>query len=832
MNFGVNLMNKIELLAPAGNFDALAAAVESGADAVYLGGNKFSARAYADNFDGETLAKAVKYAHIRNVKVFVTVNILLTDRELADVLEYIGYLYQIGVDAIIVQDIALLKVAASTFPDMEVHCSTQMTVHNTEGAKYYSALGAKRIVLARELTIHEVMRITENIKVETEVFIHGALCMSYSGQCLISSLIGGRSGNRGRCAQPCRKKYSLYNFTTGKVEPENQNKYLLSTRDLNTYSRLEELIKSGVTSLKIEGRMKKAEYVAIVVKHYRESIDSIIEKGKEIKSKEAEYELKSAFNREFTEGYLFNKRNRDIVSIERPDNRGMSLGKVIKQKGDIASIIIEDGVLNDGDGIEIIAKNGRSTGTVISGIRVKEKNVKSAGMGDIADIFIRDRVETGSRVNKTFDSVLNRKAREEYSPENRRKITVECKLTIKVGQYPVIKVIDSDGNSIDYTDEEKVQKAEKAATSAEKVMEQLGKTGDTPYLIKVTEVFIEDDCYIPARQINRMRRRVLELLSKKRSSRYERPILQFNASALIDNMISDRKVIKDTLVEYIAGVCNYPAAVSALNSGADTIYLLSDAYKGDITADAVKIAELCKNMGKSLFYVFPNIVRDIEIKHIKTELEKIIREAKFRDFGLVISGAGQLALARLLELDRIRVNYSINIFNSVSASNFSREGCEAIGLSPELTLHQIRNISSNCKAPFEAVVYGYMPVMTTEYCPLSLQKAGCTNTGDCINSNYGIIDEKRKIFRIVKLNSCRIQLLNSDVLLLSENLGEIICSGVTKLRADFYIESPKEIKSIIKLLRNYRDMDENDRSLLERVKSGGFTKGHFYRGVD
>jgi putative protease len=314
-------MNKIELLAPAGNFEALAAAVESGADAVYLGGNKFSARAYADNFDGETLVKAVSYSHIRGVKVFVTINILLSDRELVEALDYVSYLYHIGVDAIIVQDLALLKLVASAFPQMEVHCSTQMTVHNSEGVKYYSALGAKRIVLARELSLVEVKHIVQSTGVECEIFIHGALCVSYSGQCLMSSLIGGRSGNRGRCAQPCRKKYSFYNFKTGKVESGNQNKHLMSTRDLNTYNRLEELVESGVTSLKIEGRMKRAEYVAIVVKHYRAALDSILEKG-EGKSREAEYELKSAFNREFTEGYLFNKRKRDVVSIERPDNRG------------------------------------------------------------------------------------------------------------------------------------------------------------------------------------------------------------------------------------------------------------------------------------------------------------------------------------------------------------------------------------------------------------------------------------------------------------------------------------------------------------------------------
>ncbi|HYF83465.1 MAG TPA: DUF3656 domain-containing protein [Clostridia bacterium] len=826
-------MNKIELLAPAGNFEALAAAVESGADAVYLGGNKFSARAYADNFDGETLAKAVSYAHIRGVKVFVTINILLSDRELVEALDYVNYLYQIGIDAIIVQDLALLKLAASAFPDLNIHCSTQMTVHNAEGVKYYSDLGAKRIVLARELPLEEVTHIAESTGVETEIFIHGALCVSYSGQCLMSSLIGGRSGNRGRCAQPCRKKYSFYNFKTGKVESENQDKHIMSTRDLNTYNRLEELVESGVTSLKIEGRMKKAEYVAIVVKHYRTALDSILKKGGG-KAKEAEYELTSAFNREFTEGYLFGKRNSDIVSIERPDNRGVRLGKVLKQKGDIASIYIEEGFLNDGDGIEIVPQEGRSTGTIISGIRVNGENVKSAFTGDTAEIFIRDRVEAGSQVSKNLDSALNKKAREEYAPENTRKITLDCRIVMKAGQFPVIMAADKVGNSVSYTDEEKIEPAQKSATSTEKVMEQLGKTGDTPYLIKVTEAEIENNCYIPARQINRMRREVLRLLSQKRSQKHDRPILQLDAAALVDSMISDNEVSKDTSVEFIAGVRNQAAAISAvMNGGADTVYLLSDAYEGDITADSIKLAELCKSMGKSLFYVLPNVARERELKQIQSRLVKITKKIGHENFGLVISASGQFELARQLGIDRVRVNYSFNVFNSVSASHLYRDGAEAVGLSPELNLPQIRTISSACKFPLEAVVYGYMPVMTTEYCPVSIQQGGsCSDAGGCINSDYGIIDEKGKIFRIIKLGSCRTQLLNSNALLLAEELGDVLGSGLTKLRADFYFESPDEISNIMKLFRNYKNIDENDRLIIEKIKDKGFTKGHFYRGVD
>jgi len=824
-------MKTIELLAPAGNFEALAAAVESGADAVYLGGNKFNARAFADNFDVETLSRAVGFAHIRGVKVFVTINILLTDRELPEALEYIGFLYSIGVDAIIIQDIALLELASKAFPDMELHCSTQMTVHNAAGAKYFAGLGAKRIVLARELPLAEIKAIVEGTGVEAEVFIHGALCVSYSGQCLMSSLIGGRSGNRGRCAQPCRRKYSFYNFDTGRVEEANQGKHILSTRDLNTYNRLEELVCSGVSSLKIEGRMKKPEYVAIVVKHYRDALDRIAGVGGQA-SGEAEYELKSAFNREFTEGYMFGKRNRGIVSIERPDNRGVPLGRITGRKGDMASVRIEDGFLNDGDGIEIISPKGRSTGTIISGIRVRGELVKTAKAGDIAEIFIRDRVQTGDLVSKTFDSVLNKKASEEYSQENRRKLKVSCRLEASIGKAPVIEIADAYGNRVSYTDEDKVEAAVKAPTTMEKVMEQLGKTGDTPYIIEQMDVRTDDNCFLPLKQINRMRREVLQRLSEKRSSVHIRPSAAADPQSLVNELLQGKRTAKAGREEFIAGIRSREAAESALDAGADTIYLLSDVYKDDMEADAAALARLCSSRDRRFFIVLPSIVRAKEYQELQYRLERISEKAGASGFGIVLSAAGQQELAVRLGMESYRINYTFNVFNSAAASHLAWEGAEAIGLSPELTLAQIRDISSRCPVPLEAVVYGYMPVMTTEYCPISVQNSGCDQMGGCKTSNYGIMDEKRKIFRLVKLHSCRTQLLNSDVLLLAEELRDFTAGGVTKLRGDFYLESPEETGRIIKLYKNYRNMDGKDRGLIEEIKAKGFTKGHFYRGVE
>lgn len=202
-------MNKIELLAPAGSMESLIAAINNGADAIYLGGNKFSARAYASNFDNETMMKAVDYAHSYNVKVYVTINTILKQSELKEALKYAGYLYEIGVDAIIIQDLGLVKLIRDVYPDFELHASTQMTIHNAEGALYFREKGMQRIVLSRELTVDEIKYISKDLGIETEIFVHGALCVCYSGQCLMSSMIGGRSGNRGRCAQPCRMQYTL-----------------------------------------------------------------------------------------------------------------------------------------------------------------------------------------------------------------------------------------------------------------------------------------------------------------------------------------------------------------------------------------------------------------------------------------------------------------------------------------------------------------------------------------------------------------------------------------------------------------------------------------------
>ena len=333
-------MKKVEILAPAGSMESLIAAMNKGADAIYLGGNKFSARAYASNFDNDNMIKAVDYAHSYGAKVYVTLNTILKENEIEEAVRYVGFLYEIGVDAIIIQDLGLFKRVKEDYPDFEIHASTQMTIHNGEGALFFKEKGFHRIVLSRELSLDEIKYISKDLGIETEIFVHGALCVSYSGQCLMSSMIGGRSGNRGRCAQPCRMEYTLKGENSGEKKA-----YLLSPKDTCTLDSIGDIIDSGAYSLKIEGRMKRPEYVAGVVDNYKKAVEKELYKTEYNVSK-GKRELLQLFNRGgFSTAYLHKNLGKDMMSFNNPRNTGLPLGR-IEKNGEILlkeNISIGDG---------------------------------------------------------------------------------------------------------------------------------------------------------------------------------------------------------------------------------------------------------------------------------------------------------------------------------------------------------------------------------------------------------------------------------------------------------------------------------------------------------
>ncbi|OGO76603.1 MAG: hypothetical protein A2Y23_05395 [Clostridiales bacterium GWB2_37_7] len=823
-------MNKMELLAPAGSLEALEAAVESGADAVYIGGSKFNARAYADNLDEDMLKKAVEYAHIRGVRVYITVNILILQNELREVIEYIRYLYSIQADAVILQDIGLAMLVKKLLPDFEVHCSTQMAIHNTDGASVLHELGFKRVVLARELSLQEINKVAENTSIDTEIFIHGALCVCYSGQCYMSSLIGGRSGNRGKCAQPCRKKYSLFETSKQNEIQSNYGSYLISTRDLNTYGNLNAITASSAVSLKIEGRMKRPEYVAIITHNYREALDCLQKGEKQCISEQAAYELRIAFNREFTEGYMFNKRNQEIVNSERPDNRGIYIGRVLNQKGNIVELLMEDNFLNDGDAIEIRSINGKSIGSTISGIKKENNTVKSAKAGDKIRIFITDRVTPGSIVNKTIDSKLFHKAREEYAYKNKKKIAVRGIFNGKINKPPTLVICDNEGHKAEVIGDEYIQRAQKLAMTEDKVAEQLNKTKDTPYVLNQLEIDIEANSFLSVKAINNLRREAIELLSAQRVNLHHRSLKEFDLEEIrrfLDDGVSSSKAEK----ELIAGVANVEAGLSAIRGGADSLYILGDYRYNENLKLIEELSAPCIGAKCSLFYVLPQITRDVEVRSIEMMLQQAMR--KNDGLGLVISNIGHIKIAERLKNRKLRSNFSMNAVNGATAAFLKKQGMQSICISPELNLSQIKDLSQASNVELEAIVYGYLPAMITEYCP----KTAASECDACNNSehtSYGILDEKYKLFRIVNMGNCKSMILNSDVLCVYENLANIIDSGIHKLRLDFYFEKDKDIFEIVKAYKEklYNLSDNSKSNVIDELKKNGYTKGHYFRGIE
>ena len=493
-------MNKIELLAPAGSMESLIAAINNGADAIYLGGNKFSARAYASNFDNETMMKAVDYAHSYNVKVYVTINTILKQNELKEALKYAGYLYEIGVDALIIQDVGLISLIRDIYPNFELHASTQMTVHNGEGALYFKEKGLQRIVLSRELSLDEIKYISKDLGIETEIFVHGALCVCYSGQCLMSSMIGGRSGNRGRCAQPCRMQYTLKSETLGEKKG-----YLLSPKDTCLIDDVDSIIKSGTTSLKVEGRMKKPEYVAGVTRNYRKSIDKVL-KNTKFDLNKGRSELAQLFNREgFSKAYLYKNTGKDMMSYNYPKNTGVFIGQVISS----GEVLLEENVAL-GDGIRF-----HDDGFTLSKIIKNNNEVKEAFRGDTVKLFPTGGYKKGYRLYKMSDKKLYDDLKEDLKPY-KRKISLTGEVEFKVNAPLVIKTKFKGKEYKVYG--ENVDEATNTPLTRERVEESLKKSGEIPYKFDQIVFDTFDDGFMRIASINNLRRELFEKILKEEVS--------------------------------------------------------------------------------------------------------------------------------------------------------------------------------------------------------------------------------------------------------------------------------------------------------------------------
>ena len=508
------MKNRIELLAPCGNHDALIAAVSAGADAVYLATNRFGARGYAGNFTYEEVAEAISYCHIRGVKVYVTMNTLIYENEMDAAMEQVDFLYQHDVDAIIVQDLGLLEVVGKVYPDLELHASTQMHIHNLNGAEFIVSKGIKRVVVARETPLEVIERITA-AGIDVEAFSYGALCVSYSGQCLLSSVLKNRSGNRGVCAQLCRLPFRVYDVRS-KRNLELKDEYLLSLRDLNTIDDIPALIEAGISSLKIEGRMKRFEYVSYITSIYRMAIDAFYKGETFTLSEEQKENLKKLFNRGFTRGYLFKVEDKMMINTFRPNHMGIDLGRIERIKGSVKTIRL-DHDLHQHDGLRIISRNG-DIGLVANRIYQDGLLVNSARAGETIDMEISDYCNVGDKVVLTSDQLQLKEIGAAYQKLSRR---VMIRGTISLIKDERINLTIDDGeNRISVQGVNPVQKALKTPLTREKIASAIEATGNSVYEFSELGIRMEDDVFTGMKELKQLRRDAIAKLDESRSLRH------------------------------------------------------------------------------------------------------------------------------------------------------------------------------------------------------------------------------------------------------------------------------------------------------------------------
>lgn len=806
-------MNEIELLAPVGSFDALKAAVQNGANAVYLGGKDFSARASANNFDREELIEAVKYAHIRDVRVFVTTNTLIKQDEIEDFVEYAKFLYDIDVDALIMQDIGVAMLIHDLLPDFELHASTQMVAHSLEDVQYLESVGFKRVVLARELTVDEIKYICDNTNVDIEIFVHGALCVCYSGGCLMSSMIGNRSGNRGRCAQPCRQKYTMIDISTGE-EIHSNGEYLLSTKDLNTIEDVDKIIETGVLSLKIEGRMKKPEYVATVINSYRNAIDEYQATKKVNISTETMEDLYTIFNRKFTKGLILGEVGEDVMNSNVPNNQGLYVGKVVDYNKKAKRLKIKlEGTLKKGDGINL---GGGTIGRIIKGKEIAQIGYK----GETIELDFIGEARKNQPVFKTSDTNLIDKAQKTYTQDKEfAKSLIDAEITIKLGEYPELKLIDKNNNSVTVKGDKLVEKALKVALGEEKIETQIKKLGNTPYELDDLKINLDEGVSMPISLINQMRREAIELLDEARIPVKDR--------AYKDSKIkySPKKYAKDTNSnsKIRVKINNIEALKSIINLDIDMIY-----YEDVATLEQAMAMATANN--KKLIYSAPRIVRNKEYKRLEKSNEYCKENVQ-------ISALGQVKYYKEnSENVSFDVDYYLNPFNSETINHYKKEGATTVCISQELNIHEIKETTKYTDMEIETVAYGYIPMMLSEYCPMGVVARSCKKDkrcATCKESKYVLRDFKGEEYRISQDLFCRSTIYNSIANCLINNLDELSDAGINVFRLDFTHESPELIskitKAFINTVNNDLYVDVDDQEIFDNIET---TLGHLYKGVE
>lgn len=816
-------MTKVELLAPVGDWNCLKAAVQNGADAVYFGVEQFNARMYAANFNVEDMKQVIEYCKLRNVKTNLTLNTLLENCEFDNAVDLAKEAYKTGVDAIIVQDLGLAKYLIDNIPGLPIHASTQMTVHNLQGVLKLEKLGFDRVVLSRELSCEEIEYICKNCKVEIETFIHGALCICYSGQCLFSSVVGGRSGNRGKCAGPCRLPYELISENAETHERKSIDKgYLLSTKDLCGIAYLPRLVQAGVKCFKIEGRMKSPEYVATVTRIYRKYIDMVLNNYDFIIDEKDINDLMQVFNRGgFSDGHLDSKHNRNLIFPEKPSNMGIYLGTIKKynsNKGHITLQLEED--LELGDSISV---SNEASKYLVSELMIKNVNQKKVSANTEVTIGrMKGNIKVGDKVYRISSKALSDFAKASYDNCENKKIPLNCTVTIKKNT-PISMEISTNKNtcynelySSIYVKEISNMipiDALKTPISVERVVKQISKTTNTPFSFENITVLLDDGLYVPSiSTLNELRRTALEKVEQEILSRAKRTLLDLS------------KKSKESIT-YTPNVKNPEISVLFRQLELDFDYTKLDKEK--ITNIYVSLELfISKKYSKIISYFSDNYNLYIYVPSIiKTNYKNIalstIEQAVmiYNIKGFIVSNIGDFELLKKYSKDYEFIgNYTLNVFNNNTMEEYRKLGLSRITLSRELNQELIKEMLANANINTEMIVYGNLPLMASSYCFLGETNKCYPDCGtNCKKNNkYYLKDRLGFNFRVVPNSIETVTLIcNSKTLTVSTK-----DLPVNFVRLDILNESINEINEAVDKAYNR-----------EKLEGLQYTNGNLYREV-
>ena len=803
------MKDRVEILAPAGSMECLKAAIAAGADAVYTGGALFGARAYAHNLTEEELLEAIDYVHLHGRRLYLTVNTLIKDREMEkQMYDYLLPYYRQGLDAVIVQDIGLFRFIRKHFPDLPIHASTQMTLTGVDGAKFLEKEGAQRIVTSRELSMAEVKKIADETELEIESFVHGALCYCYSGQCLFSSFIGGRSGNRGQCAQPCRLLY--------RTPEAKRPQYLLSLKDICTLELIPEMIESGIYSFKIEGRMKKPEYAAAVAFQYRKYADLYLKYYEECPAEEdpAAYAMKKYRVREedrqmlldlynrggFHTGYYHTQNGREMISLNRPNHAGVPAVKVLAKKGrNVTAKALTD--LYPQDIIELPMRKGREKAdnyTCKDAVR-KGMNVQIPVFADTP--FKRDEIWMRTRNSTLIDTLreefVNGKIKERICgtfrlyPQEKATLTVKCRdAEITVAG-------------------EKAQEALSQPMSRERIEKQLRKTGNTEFEFSFLKAEIGEKVFLPMQSLNELRREALETLEKVICEKYRR-----------SGEVKDPEEDKTELSMEEEVLSGWTASV---RTAEQMEVILEEEAIGRIYVDCTMFPRIWEKdsyvewitkvhaAGKEIYLVMPYIFRERTRKQYEAAYNRI--------FGAGWDGiliANYESFAFLKEhgyTGRIMTDYNLYEFNQESRKFWKEKGVFEFTAPVELTERELQDLRVK---DGEVIVYGYLPMMISAGCIQKttrgcLKKSGQTTITDRYRNPFVVKNECDYCYNI---------LYNYVPLYLGDRMEEIYQIGPGRIRLMFTTERQQEVRQILSAYFEGKELPE-----------GTYTRGHWKRGI-